>query len=127
MAKTEITGLKNTPLINMQDTVGGTFTGVIASAPREVKTKLGSLKYAYLFKVIDGDVDFVNKTGDGKYEKVEVSEGDEVTLMATNPLHKKLQHIPVGGTAEIIYQGKERSPKTGVQFHNFKVSLVTED
>lgn len=122
MAKTEITGMRNTPLVNLIDNVGSTFTGVIIAASREVKTKQGSTKYAYAFKVVDGDVDFVKKNGEA-YEKVEVAEGDEVTVLATKPLHMKLSQLPVGSTVEIEYRGKKRM-KTGGQFHDFGVFNV---
>lgn len=119
----------NNPLVNLTDTVGGKFTGTMLSKGREVKTSLGGVKFAYDFAVVDADVDFVLKTtkkdAEGKfiYEKVDVNEGDRVTILATVPLNSKLIEAELGQTIEIEYLGKMKSKK-GNQFHSFSVFVV---
>lgn len=125
MSRTELKGsMSSNPLVNLTDNVGGKFTGTMISGPREVKTKLGGIKFAYDFAVIEADVDFVKKDGT-EYVKVDVNEGDKVTILATGPLNAKLIEAKPGMKIEIEYLGKKKSKK-GNQFHDFGVYSVEE-
>lgn len=117
-------GVEDKPSVFLTGNIGDSFTGRMLGFKKEIKTKLGGVKFLYELAAVDGNAPISKKSGDG-YVDVDVSAGDPVTLFASSLLHKMLQQVQVGETVKITFLGKVKSKK-GFAYNNFEAE-VTDD
>lgn len=102
--------LTNTPVVNVRDKVGQTFTGLLLGH-RSVALGYGD-KNVYEFEIHDTDMPLQVKRGD-EYVEATVKQNEKVAIFASTRLDFALHQAQPGQTIKITYLGLGKKPKRG--------------
>ena len=122
MKKIEVGSFAPKPLVQIREKVGTTFEGTLLALPRVIKLPRGNSN-VYEFSISGGTAKTVLKDSTGKYNEVDVTEGDIVNLFGSTILDRKLAQVQIGTKVEIIYNGV--AEKSGA--HIFIVNKLIGD
>lgn len=113
----------HTPVVNLRETVGGFFEGVLLGGPREVKLKRGKgIVYEFGIKDTDLPIQIKDKKS-GKYVEATVNLDDKVSVFAPTALARMLSGAKVGETVRITYKGLVTGT-SGTEYHNFDAEVL---
>jgi len=112
-----------TPVVNLRETVGGFFEGVLLGGPREVKLKRGKgIVYEFGIKDTDLPIQIKDKKS-GKYVEAEVNLNDKVSIFAPTALARQLSGAKVGEHVRIVYNGM-KTGASGTEYHDFNSEVL---
>jgi len=112
-----------TPVVNLRETVGGFFEGVLLGGPREVKLKRGKgIVYEFGIKDTDLPIQIKDKKS-GKYVEVTINLDDKVAVFAPTALARQLSGAKIGEQVKITYKGM-KTGASGTEYHDFDSEVI---